>query len=49
VPFIYESTNTIRLLTGLLAGAVSAFYAIPVLMNMFVQDSAVRKKTAKNH
>jgi uncharacterized membrane protein len=35
LPFLYESTNTIRLVTGLIAGFVSAFYAIPILMNMF--------------
>lgn len=35
LPFVYESTNTIRLVTGVLAGFASTFYAIPILMNMF--------------
>lgn len=35
LPFLYESTNLIRLFTGVVAGFVSSFYAIPVLMNMF--------------
>ncbi|VVC04107.1 Uncharacterised protein [Candidatus Bilamarchaeum dharawalense] len=35
LPFIYESTNMTRLLTGLLAGFAATFYAIPILMNMF--------------
>ena len=39
LPFVYESTNLVRLLTGSLAGFVSAFYAIPILMNMFGSGS----------
>lgn len=35
LPFIYESTNMIRLATGFVAGFASSFYAIPILMNMF--------------
>lgn len=43
LPFAYESTNAIRLLTGAIAGFASAFYAIPVLINMFAEE-----KKAKN-
>jgi len=35
LPFIYESTNLIRLLTGAIAGFVAALYSIPILVNMF--------------
>ena len=35
LPFIYESSNTIRIITGIIAGFAASFYAIPVLMNMF--------------
>jgi uncharacterized membrane protein len=38
IPLVYESTNIIRLLTGGIAGIVSSFYAIPVLINMFCQE-----------
>ena len=34
LPFVYESTNAIRLLTGAIAGLVAAFYAIPMLVNL---------------
>ncbi len=34
LPFIYESTNLIRLATGAIAGFAAAFYAIPVLANL---------------
>ena len=34
LPFVYESTNAIRLLTGAIAGFVAAFYAIPMLVNL---------------
>ncbi|MBD3209873.1 DUF2085 domain-containing protein [Candidatus Micrarchaeota archaeon] len=34
-PFVYESSNLIRMVTGGAAGLVSSFYAIPVLVNMF--------------
>lgn len=40
LPFIYESTNAMRLFTGGLAGFVATFYAIPLLMSMFLQDRA---------
>jgi uncharacterized membrane protein len=38
LPFVYESTNAIRIATGALAGFVAALYAIPILMNMFGGD-----------
>jgi uncharacterized membrane protein len=38
VPFVYESTNAIRLITGGIAGLAAAFYAIPVLINMVSKD-----------
>jgi uncharacterized membrane protein len=44
LPFIYESSNAMRLFTGGLAGLASAFYAIPLLMNMF---GAGEEKTAE--
>ncbi len=34
LPFVYESTNEIRLLTGAIAGVAAAFYAIPILVNL---------------
>lgn len=34
LPFVYESTNWIRLVTGAIAGFVAAFYAIPILVNL---------------
>ena len=43
IPLAYESTNSIRLLTSAIAGLASAFYAIPVLINMFCEE-----KKAKN-
>lgn len=39
-PLSYESTNFVRLLTGAIAGLVSSFYAIPVLINMFCEEEA---------
>ena len=38
LPFIYESTNTIRFFTGALAGFAASFYIIPLLMNLFSKD-----------
>jgi uncharacterized membrane protein len=35
IPFEYESTNAMRLLTGAIAGFAASFYAIPVLVNIF--------------
>lgn len=34
LPFVYESTNAVRLLTGAIAGLAAAFYAIPILVNL---------------
>ena len=38
LPFVYESTNLIRLLTGAIAGGAASFYAIPILVNLFGQE-----------
>ncbi len=38
LPFVYESTNTIRLFTGAIAGFAASFYAIPLLVNMASKD-----------
>ncbi len=38
LPFVYESTNTIRLITGAIAGFAAAFYAIPLLVNFVSKD-----------
>jgi len=43
LPFVYESSNAMRLFTGGLAGFVSAFYAIPLLMNMFSAGGQAKK------
>lgn len=45
LPFVYESTNAIRLLTGVIAGVAASFYAIPILMNMF--SSTPKEQPAK--
>ena len=34
LPFAYESTNELRLITGAIAGVAAAFYAIPILVNL---------------
>lgn len=34
LPFLYESTNALRLATGGVAGLAAAFYAIPILTNL---------------
>ncbi len=49
LPFVYESSNAIRLLSGGLAGIGAAFYAIPLLMNMFSagEEKSTAKKAAK--
>jgi len=36
LPFVYESSNALRLLTGAIAGLAAAFYTIPLLMNLFL-------------
>jgi uncharacterized membrane protein len=46
--FVYESSNAVRLLTGALAGFAATFYAIPLLMGMFLQDGAEKKAGAKS-
>ncbi len=38
LPFVYESTNEMRLITGFIAGFVAAFYAIPILVNLAAGD-----------
>lgn len=38
VPFAYESTNTLRLVTGGIAGIAAAFYTIPLLINLFGKE-----------
>ncbi len=44
IPLGYESTNFIRLLTGSIAGLVSALYAIPVLINMFTEEKKAKSR-----
>ena len=44
LPFVYESTNLLRLLTGAIAGFAASFYAIPLLMNMFGSSGVEKKK-----
>ncbi|MDD5171434.1 MAG: DUF2085 domain-containing protein [Candidatus ainarchaeum sp.] len=44
LPFVYESSNAIRLLTGAIAGFAATFYAIPMLMNMFGSSNDGKKK-----
>lgn len=43
LPFIYESTNSMRLLTGAIAGFAAAFYAIPILVNLVSADAPAKK------
>ncbi|MBI5227289.1 DUF2085 domain-containing protein [Candidatus Micrarchaeota archaeon] len=47
LPFVYESTNEIRLLTGVIAGVALSFYAIAILMNMFGTESTDNKSKKK--
>lgn len=44
LPFLYESTNAMRLATGGIAGFVAAFYAIEILMNIFGDDKKPKTK-----
>jgi uncharacterized membrane protein len=44
LPFAYESTNAIRLLTGAIAGFAASFYAIPILINMFSEERKAPEK-----
>jgi uncharacterized membrane protein len=48
LPFVYESSNTMRLFTGALAGIAASFYAIPLLMNMFCADGVKKDTTIAN-
>ncbi len=48
LPFVYESTNEMRLLTGVIAGFALTFYAIPILVNMFGNEQVkVKQKKGK--
>ena len=38
LPFVYESTNAVRLATGAIAGLAAAFYAVPILTNLVFKD-----------
>jgi uncharacterized membrane protein len=38
LPFIYESTNLTRIVTGFISGFAAAFYLIPLFMNLFGKD-----------
>ncbi|MBI5046791.1 DUF2085 domain-containing protein [Candidatus Micrarchaeota archaeon] len=51
LPFVYESTNMMRLLTGAIAGFAAAFYVIPILVNIFYneRDIANETKSAKKN
>jgi len=46
LPFVYESTNAIRLATGVIAGVTASFYAIPILMNLFSSTPKEQPKKA---
>jgi len=41
IPFVYESTNILRLITGVIAGFAVSIYLIPLLVNLF-SDSKTR-------
>jgi len=47
LPFIYESTNLIRLLTGGIAGFAAAFYTIALLVNLFTEMKEAPEKHTK--
>lgn len=47
LPFVYESTNLIRLLTGAIAGIAASFYAIPLLVNLFSPSDSGKKEKEK--
>lgn len=38
LPFVYESTNIIRFLSGAIAGFIMSLYIIPLLMNLLGKD-----------
>ncbi len=46
LPFVYESTNMIRLATGAIAGFAAAFYAIPILMNLVCNPPEPARKAS---
>jgi uncharacterized membrane protein len=48
IPFEYESTNAMRLLTGAIAGFAASFYAIPVLVNVFSPGYELPPRQAGN-
>ena len=37
LPFVYESTNAIRFVTGAIAGFAASIYLIPLLVNLFTE------------
>ena len=47
LPYVYESTNMLRLATGLIAGIAAAIYAIPILVNMLSKDEGKPDTTPK--
>ncbi|MCI0503873.1 DUF2085 domain-containing protein [Candidatus Micrarchaeota archaeon] len=47
IPFEYESTNAMRLLSGAIAGFAASFYAIPVLVNIFSPEYDYPAASAK--
>ena len=44
LPFVYESTNMMRIITGLIAGITAALYVIPILVNMLTTEETRTKK-----
>jgi uncharacterized membrane protein len=48
LPFLYESTNAMRLATGAISGFAAAFYAIPILVNMFGGGSMPKAPAKKD-
>lgn len=47
LPFEYESSNAMRLLTGGIAGFAASFYAIPLLINLFAPYPQAPQPQAK--
>ncbi|MEW6723076.1 MAG: DUF2085 domain-containing protein [Candidatus Micrarchaeota archaeon] len=47
LPFVYESTNAIRVATGAIAGFAASFYAIPLLVNLFRGGERMAKKAGE--
>ena len=48
LPFVYESTNLMRMLTGAIAGFVATFYAIPLLINLITPNGPKENKKTAN-